>query len=163
MTAPMTTAADDIDRIMAVMAAAFDPQFGEAWTRRQIEDALLIGHCHYRLIANDGAPPAEAAPAAGFALLRAVAGEEELLLFAIAPQFRRRGLGAALLGIVMADAAARGSKRMMLEMRAGNPAEALYTAAGFAETGRRVGYYRTRAGGLIDAETFACPLTPTRT
>jgi len=32
---------DDVDRIMAVMHAAFPPDFGEAWTRRQVEDAQL--------------------------------------------------------------------------------------------------------------------------
>ena len=42
MTAPL----DDLDRLRAVMTAAFDPAFGEAWTRRQVEDALLIGNCH---------------------------------------------------------------------------------------------------------------------
>ena len=49
----MSAAGDDIDRIMAVMAAAFDPAFGEAWNRRQLEDALLVGNCHYLLIASD--------------------------------------------------------------------------------------------------------------
>ena len=33
--------AADIDRIMEVMALAFDPAFGEAWTRRQVVDALM--------------------------------------------------------------------------------------------------------------------------
>ena len=31
---------DDIDRIMAIMAAAFDPHYGEAWTRRQVEEMV---------------------------------------------------------------------------------------------------------------------------
>jgi ribosomal-protein-alanine N-acetyltransferase len=36
---------DHIDRLMAVMDAAFDPFFQEAWTRRQVEDALVTGMC----------------------------------------------------------------------------------------------------------------------
>ena len=35
----MKPPADDLDRLMAVMNTAFDPTFGEAWTRRQVEDA----------------------------------------------------------------------------------------------------------------------------
>ena len=54
--------ADDLDRIMAVMAAAFPPEFGDAWTRRQVEDALLLGGCHYALIDAEGNAPAEHAP-----------------------------------------------------------------------------------------------------
>ena len=38
----MTEPDDDIDRLMAIMQAAFDPAYGEAWTRRQVEDALLL-------------------------------------------------------------------------------------------------------------------------
>ena len=39
---------------MAVMNAAFDPAFGEAWNRRQVEDALLLGQSHYALLAAHG-------------------------------------------------------------------------------------------------------------
>lgn len=80
----MTGPADDIDRIMAVMTAAFDPAYGEAWTRRQVEDALLIGRCYYTIADVMGAP-------AGFTLSRHGFEEEELLLIAVAPEFRGRG------------------------------------------------------------------------
>ena len=123
----MTVPADDIDRLMAVMTAAFDPVYGEAWTRRQVEDALLIGNCHYRLIGADTAaedlPPD--APAAGFFLSRTGFEEEELLLFAVAPDWRRQGIGQALLARFARDAAARGAHRLLLEMRRGNPAAKL--------------------------------------
>ena len=150
--------ADDIDRIMAVREVAFDPAFGEAWNRRQVEDALLLGPCRMALIGADGAPPGEGQPAAGFALLRTMFDEEELLLFAVDPHWRRRGLGAALLGQVIAGARARGCTRMVLEMREGNSAEHLYIAFGFIPVGRRPKYYRSSTGQLLDAVTFACPL-----
>ena len=149
---------DDLDRIMAVMAAAFDPAFGEAWSRRQVEDALLLGQCHYHLIATTGTEPAEHQPAAGFALLRQTCDEAELLLFAIMPDQRRRGLGAQLLARLMAAARARGTTRMLLEMRRGNPAEALYRAQGFELVGLRPQYYRGANNLPTDALTFACPL-----
>ncbi len=153
--------ADDLDRIMGVMATAFDPAFGEAWSRRQVEDSLLLGSTHYRLCDTTGDPPGEGAAACGFSLSRTGFGEEELLLFAIAPDHRGRGLGAQLLARFLADARERGAQRALLEMRRGNPAEALYRAQGFAPIGLRPNYYRTTSGTRIDAITFACDLTQT--
>jgi ribosomal-protein-alanine N-acetyltransferase len=151
----MTPPGDDVDKLMAVMAAAFDPAFGEAWTRRQVEDALLIGNCHYRLVDAAGAQPAPAAPAAGFFLSRAGFEEEELLLFAVAPQHRRRGLGERLLALLDEGARARGARRLLLEMRRGNPAESLYRRIGFTPIGERLNYYRLAGGHTLDAVTFA--------
>ncbi len=154
---------DTIDRIMAVMETAFDPAYGEAWSRRQVEDSLLLGHCRTVLIGTDGQicpdGPVEAeAPPAGFALLRTMFDEEELLLFAVDPHWRRRGLGAALLRECLATARAGNILRILLEMREGNSAEHLYRAFGFLPVGRRPKYYRTPAGHLLDAITFSCPL-----
>ena len=146
---------DDVDRIMAVMAAAFDPAFGEAWTRRQVEDALVVGNCHYLLAAGDGAALGEDEPAHGFALTRAGFEEEELLLFAVLPQSRGCGIGRALLQRFVQDARGRGAQRLFLEMRRGNPAEGLYRNLGFVSVGERRQYYSTPAGDRIDAITFA--------
>lgn len=147
---------DDIDRIMDIMVAAFDPAFGEAWNRRQIEDALLLGNCHYLLIAESSGAPLPGEHAAGFCLSRHGYEEEELLLFAIHPKYRRQGLGAALLARFAASAQGRGAQRLLLEMRQDNPAEHLYRQFGFGPVGRRAGYYRTPTGVLLDALTFAC-------
>jgi ribosomal-protein-alanine N-acetyltransferase len=151
-------AGDDLDRLMAVMAAAFDPAYGEAWTRRQVEDALVIGNCHYLLIGADGEDPEPGVPAAGFSLSRAGFDEEELLLFAVDPAWRRRGLGLRLLTRFAAAARGRGARRLLLEMRRGNPAEALYLRFGFLPIGERPNYYRAQSGERIDAITFALHL-----
>lgn len=156
MRAPMPD--DDIDRIMAVMATAFDPNYNEAWTRAQVLSALLIGNCHYQLIAADGTRPDEGERVAGFALLRTACDEEELLLLAVDPELRRRGLGAKLLDWVKEDSKTRGINRILLEMRQDNSAEALYFAQHFERIGRRPNYYRNRNGGCIDAVTFSCTL-----
>ncbi|MCK9541889.1 MAG: GNAT family N-acetyltransferase [Novosphingobium sp.] len=148
----------DIDRLMAIMAAAFDPAFGEAWTRRQVEDALVVGNCHYLLTGPDGAPPGPGDAAAGFSLTRTGVGEEELLLFAVRPDHRRRGIGTIMLRHVAREARARGAERLLLEMRDGNPAESLYRRFGFISIGRRPNYYRSSDGNRIDAITFAKPL-----
>ena len=150
---------DDLDRLMAVMQLAFDPEFGEAWTRRQIEDSLLTGHCHYILIDAQGRmPPADGEPAAGFALSRTGFGEEELLLFAVIPSCRGLGLGRALLSKLTENARLRNVDALLLEMRDGNHAERLYAAHGFVQIGRRPDYYRLASGGRVDAITFSCPV-----
>lgn len=144
---------DDVDRIMAVMTAAFDPAYGEAWSRRQVEDALVVGNCHYLLAWPDGG--SRDTPPAGFCLSRTGFEEEELLLFAVDPAFRGRGIGWRMLERLAAEAAARGTKRLLLEMRRGNPAERLYRRFGFVPIGERPNYYRAVDGGRIDAITFA--------
>lgn len=150
---------DDLDRIMAVMAAAFDPAYGEAWTRRQVEDALLIPGTRYLLAGSDGTPPADGLPAAGFTLSRAIAGEEELLLLAVSPAWRTRGIGTALLERLKQTAQNCGVERVFLEMRDGNPAISLYHRTGFREVGRRPNYYRRGTGRPLDAITFSCEMS----
>ena len=146
---------DDLDRIMAVMEAAFDPSFGEAWTRRQVSDALVMPNTHYLLAGLDGALPRDGEAAAGFTLSRGAADEEELLLIAVDPRHRRRGIGDRLLSRFISDAQARGARRLFLEMRAGNSAESLYRRRGFEKVGVRRNYYLRGTGGPNDAITFA--------
>lgn len=146
---------DDLDRIMGVMAAAFDPAYGEAWTRRQVGDALLLPNTFYILAGPDGSEPSPGEETVGFVLSRGAADEEELLLIGVHPGFRRRGVGRALLDRFIAVARRRGVKRLFLEMRAGNPAEKLYLSADFEAVGRRRNYYRAARDGPIDAITYA--------
>lgn len=146
---------DDLDRLMAVMDHAFDPHWGEAWTRRQVEDALVTGLCDYFLISGSGEEAGPGEPAAGFTLTRMVAGEAELLLLAVHPLWRERGLGGKLLDVLLHRAKDQGVNRVFLEMRRGNPAERLYRRFGFEPVGERPNYYRTKTGERIDAVTFA--------
>jgi ribosomal-protein-alanine N-acetyltransferase len=146
---------DDLDRIMAVMTAAFDPAYGEAWNRRQVGDALTMPNTHYLLAGPDGLAPAPDDPAVGFLLSRGAAGEEELLLIAVHPEHRGNGIGTALIERFIDVARHRGTERLFLEMREGNPAERLYVALGFKPVGRRRQYYRSARNGPLDAITYA--------
>ncbi len=95
----------------------------------------------------------------GFALGRAVAGEAELITLAVDPDSRRQGQGAMLLDAFEAAARTRCATRAFLEVAADNTAaRALYRRAGYADTGRRLGYYRA-AHGAVDAVLMAKPLT----
>jgi ribosomal-protein-alanine N-acetyltransferase len=151
-----------IDRIMVVMEAAFDPAYGEAWNRRQVADALTFSSTHALVVDAAGVPIADGpatgpgpAPApAGFVLTRHVLDEEELLLIAVIPGARQRGVGAALMEHLLDAARARGIVRIFLEMRRGNPAIQLYNKFGFEPIGERRNYYRMANGERIDAITF---------
>lgn len=147
----MIPPADHLDQIMAVMESAFDPVFGEAWNRRQVEDALLLGNCNYGLVMVG-------ADCAGFYLARNGFGEIELLLLAVAPQHRRRGFARQLLEDFATFARDRNAERLLLEMRDGNPAEHLYRQFGFEPIGTRKNYYKLTDGLRGDAITFAKPL-----
>ena len=98
----------------------------------------------------------------GFILLRAVADEAEILTLAVRPVTRRRGLGARLVSEGGTAAATRGATRLFLEVADDNAAAlALYARAGFAEAGRRPGYYARPDGGRRDALILALNLPAT--
>jgi [ribosomal protein S18]-alanine N-acetyltransferase len=153
----MTVSPQLLDQIMAVMDAAFDPAFGEAWNRKQVRDALTLSNTHALVVDDKGVaigdrPLPQAA--AGFVLTRHAADEEELLLIAVSPSCRRRGLGSALIKLLIEEARKRGTAYIFLEMRRGNPAMHLYQRLGFEPIGERPEYYRTANGERIDAITF---------
>ncbi|PWR20884.1 ribosomal protein S18-alanine N-acetyltransferase [Zavarzinia compransoris] len=92
----------------------------------------------------------------GFILLRGAADETEVITIAVDPAARGRGLGRALLGAGLDRAARAGAARAFLEVAVDNDAAlALYRRAGFAEAGRRRGYYRRADGGFADALVMA--------
>lgn len=89
---------------------------------------------------------------------RAVAGEAEVLTLATDPSQRRRGLGRALLAAFEAEAARRGAAQAFLEVAADNAAaRALYAGAGWAEVGRRPGYYPGGVAALILRKAIPAP------
>ena len=138
----------DIATLNAIMADAFDPRFGEAWTPSQCLGMIALPGVWFS-IAWSGTRPA------GFALARAVADEAELLLIAIRPAMRRRGIGTALLRSIVADSRERGAQNLHLEVRANNEAVRLYRNEGFDKVGERRDYYRGKDGKLFDAHSFS--------
>lgn len=143
--------AHDLPTVDRVMQAAFDPKYGEAWTPGQCLGVLAMPGVWLTLAHVDERP-------AGFALIRAIAGEAELLLLATHPRYRRSGVGSALLRAAIAGARDRQAARIHLEVRANNPAISFYTRAGFAKVGERRAYYRGADGVQRDAHTYACDL-----
>ncbi len=155
----MSVSTCQIDHIMDVMAAAFDPAYGEAWNRRQVTDALSMPSTHAVLVDSEGVivegpEHFNGEGAAGFVLTRSAPGEEELLLIAVRPDYRGRGLAKSLIDHLFLSARQRGAERVFLEMRRGNPAIHLYEKVGFEPIGERPKYYRLENGERIDAITF---------
>lgn len=132
---------------MDVMAQAFDPVYGEAWTLPQLSGVMMMPGTWLTIARIDAAP-------LGFALVRSVLDECELLLLAVSPLWRGRGVGEALLIDSLKTARRRGITSMNLEVRASNTAIKLYEKTGFEYVHRRPGYYRGNDGQLHDALSF---------
>lgn len=146
---------DQIDQIMSVMPAAFDPLWGEAWNRRQVEDALAMPNTSAFLV-DDTGQVLEGGPnkAVGFLMARHAPGEAELLLIAVLPEHRGNGIGLRLIELLKNQVKNLGGERIYLEMRQNNSAEFLYRKAGFEPIGKRPQYYRLADGSRLDAITF---------
>jgi ribosomal-protein-alanine N-acetyltransferase len=144
---------EDLDSVMEVMEAAFGDRFGEAWTRSQCAGILPMSGVGL-VVARDG----DSDIAVGFSLCRHVADESELLLLAVSPKHRRRGIGRGLLRQFLDHARSDGASRVHLEVRDGNPAIEMYRSAGFAPVGRRRNYYHGVDGRQFDALTFSLDL-----
>ena len=139
----------DLEAVMEIMDAAFGRRYGEAWTRSQLAGILPMDGVSLTLARDERDDVA-----VGFSLVRTVADESELLLLAVVPERQREGIGGRLLDAFMDRAAASGVRRIHLEVRDGNPAVAMYRAAGFEQGGKRRNYYHAPDGGRFDALTL---------
>lgn len=88
---------------------------------------------------------------AGYIGSQAVLGEADMMNLAVAPEYRRRGVGEALTAALVKALQARQVTALTLEVRVSNaPAIALYEKMGFAQVGRRPRYYeKPREDALI--------------
>lgn len=88
----------------------------------------------------------------GFALLQIVPPEAEVLTIAVLPEEQGRGIGTALLTTALGKARVRGATSVYLDVSEANlAARGLYAKLGFAEAGRRKGYYRNANDSRSDA------------
>lgn len=131
--------------LAALHEAAFVGQSDEVWSEKSLRELLAMPGA-LALLALQGGQPA------GFILLRQAADEAEIITLAVQPQLRRLGVARRLLMVGLDKMRGRGAQRCFLEVAEDNAAaRALYASAGFAEAGRRLGYYRSTAGASRDA------------
>jgi ribosomal-protein-alanine N-acetyltransferase len=139
--------AEDAPALEALHARAF----AQPWAAAEIERLMRI--------MGGFAVMAEDAELQGFILARTVADEAEILTLAVAPAFRRLGVGRSLVEAAAAEAARRGARTLFLEVADDNPgAIALYATSGFAQAGQRRAYYARPGSSPVDALVLRRPL-----
>ncbi len=134
---------------MAVMRTSFVADFGEAWSAPQLLGTLGLGSSFARRAINSREETI------GFTLARAAGPEVELLLIAVNPLQRGKGVGRLLLEAACRDSWRRGAGEIFLEVRENNAAaRGLYSQVGFVDIGRRPNYYVGSAGQRFAAITM---------
>ncbi len=122
---------EDLDRILELEHELFGTG---AWSRAVYRTELALPDRHY-VVAEDGDA---VVGYAGIALVE----DAEVMTVGVAASHRGRGIGAALLDDLLTQARGARSRRVFLEVRAGNDAaQRLYRRAGFEPIGTRPRYY----------------------
>ena len=142
---------DDALAIAEMSRDHIEQGLGWSWTRERILRSLRHRDTNAIVaMGEDGR--------AGFAIMKYGDDEAHLLLLAVAPAQRRRGIGRALVAWLERTVEVAGIGRITLETRAGNEvARAFYGSLGYAQAQLLPGYYggretsvrMTKAIGLI--------------
>jgi [ribosomal protein S18]-alanine N-acetyltransferase len=132
----------DLRQILAIERSVF-PQ--DAWTEEMFASELGQPATRYYIVAEAGGS------VAGYAGLSAVPGEHsDVQTIAVRADRQGQGIGTAMLGDLIATAAARKCREIFLEVRADNDrARLLYQRTGFTEVGVRRGYYQPSGADAI--------------
>lgn len=127
----------------AALAALHRISFRHGWSEGEFERLLSERAAIAHVARADGGRGA----VVGFVLSHCTGKEAEILLVALAPGERGRGIAAKIIAKHLGRLAAAGVREVFLEVDEGNaPALKLYTRSGFREVGRRASYYRKPEG-----------------
>jgi len=131
----------DVDDVYALECSVFP----HPWSRANFVDSLASGYDAWVLKEPGGA-------LAGYFLLMYALDEAHLLDVAVAAGRHGAGLGRYLLDRIAARARAQDMASILLEVRPSNVrALEVYRRYGYAEIGRRKGYYPAHEGRREDA------------
>lgn len=129
----------DLDAVAAIERSIYP----FPWTRGNFADSLLAGHDAWVFEIEVEESP----QLIGYAVVMWLPDEVHLLNLSVTAPMQGRGYGREMLHWLMRDAAARGSRGMLLEVRPSNArAIALYRSSGFESIGVRRGYYPAEDG-----------------
>ncbi|MGY1743816.1 MULTISPECIES: ribosomal protein S18-alanine N-acetyltransferase [unclassified Blastococcus] len=124
----------DLPAVMELEEELFAP---DTWTVSMYRDELARTDTRHYLVAVDGADAV-----VGYAGLIAYDDEAHVATIGVTGARQGEGIGALLLDALLTEADRR-SPVVLLEVRADNEvAQGLYRRRGFAEIGRRRGYYQ---------------------
>ncbi len=109
--------------------------FSQPWTREQLISQLPDEQHEFLAALHEGRP-------VGYVGMMCVLDEGYIANVAVSPDWRRQGIGDALIAELLRRAVSRELAFVTLEVRAGNEAaKALYTKHGFVPVGLRKKYY----------------------
>ncbi len=138
------------ERLAALHASAFARPWGTFELERLLADRAVLA---------DGLFLGRSDMPSGFVLSRMVLDEAEILTVAVAPEARGQGHSRPLLAHHLDELARHGVRVVHLEVEEENaPALALYRRLGFAQVGRREGYYAKPDGARVAALTMSVAL-----
>lgn len=125
-------------RHLAQMTAIEQENFANPWSRALFVQEMTIPWSLHRVALGP-----EEGQVVGFVVVWLVAGEAQVQNLAVAPEFKRRGVGRWLLLTALAEAKGLGARICNLEVRANNHAAlGLYESLGFVRQGVRPRYYQ---------------------
>jgi ribosomal-protein-alanine N-acetyltransferase len=129
-----------LDDVLQIERAAYP----FPWTRGNFIDSLAARYPAEMLLA-DG-------QVVGYYVAMGGVDEMHLLNLTVAPAWQGRGLGRGMLDALVGCCRDRGARHLWLEVRESNVrARAIYERYGFADVGRRRGYYPAPRGTREDA------------
>ena len=125
----------DLDAVLAIEQQSFSMPWTDAMFRSELQNVRTSRLLVARAEGADG-------PIVGYIAYRIVLDEMHVILLAVAPAWRQRGIARQLLCQAMDQARAGGCVRATLEVRVSNtPALQLYYSLRFAPVGTRPKYY----------------------
>lgn len=120
-----------IAQIAALEKQCFSDPWSEVSVRSELSNPLSL----WLVAEEDG-------KLIGYVGSQSVAPEADVMNLAVAPEWRKKGIGRALMKALIAQLHNRGITALFLEVRVGNiPAQNLYRGLEFVEVGRRPKYY----------------------
>jgi len=145
----VTIRSADVGDVRAILEIERQAASAAHWTAEQ-----------YRKMVNGGVVlvAEERGKLCGFVCAQAVAGEWEIENVVVGSEWLRRAIATELIGALIQRARQEGAAAILLEVRESNrAARRLYRKQGFAEVGRRRGYYRDPAeDAVLYALRLAC-------
>ena len=124
--------------------------FSDPWSENSIASELENRLSYWLVAEEDGR-------VVGYVGSQSVLDGADVMNLAVSPEFRRQGIGEALVKALVAHLQQKGIIALMLEVRVSNtPAIALYQSLGFVQVGRRPRYYHNpREDALIMRKELA--------
>ena len=107
------------------------------WTKEILRDCILYKYDSFVVVLNDNL--------VGYIISKITYPETHILNLTVKKNFRKKGIGKALIELIISDARLRNSENIILEVRANNTdAQSLYKKLNFEVIGTRKDYYESK-------------------